>query len=73
MVPTSTGMRPATWLTVASINLERSSSVTVRNSPVVPRMMMPGTPTSNCQSRKRAHADRSIAERSSVKGVTVTV
>ena len=73
MVPTSTGIRLAMWVTVASTNVRRSSSVMVRNSPVVPRMMIPGTPSASCQSRNRRQATRSIALPSSVNGVIVTV
>ena len=73
MVPTSTGMRLATCLTVASTKRLPLLVGDVRNSPVVPRMMMPGTPSASCQSRKRRQAGRSIALPSSVKGVIVTV
>ena len=72
MVPTSTCMRLRTCLTVASTNCVRSSSVRVRNSPVVPRMMIPGEPSSICQSTNRFQAAMSIFFPSSVKGVIVT-
>ena len=42
-------------------------------SPVLPRMMTPGTPTAICQSRKRRNAGTSIAAPSSVNGVTLPV
>ena len=73
MVPTSTGTRLATCRTVASTKARRSSSVMVRNSPVVPRMIRPGTPSASCQSTNRRQAAMSIALPSSVKGVIVTV
>ena len=73
MVPTRTLIRPATWPIVASTNAVRSASLMVRNSPVVPRMMIPGTPTAICQSRNRCQAAKSIAVPSAVNGVMVTV
>ena len=73
MVPTMTWQRPAQCFTVSSTRRRRSSSVTVRNSPVVPRMITPGTPEAICQSRKRFIAASSIADPSAVKGVTTTL
>jgi hypothetical protein len=45
----------------------------VRNSPVVPSTITPGTPDSTCQSRKAFSRPMSMLLPSSLKGVTVTV
>ena len=73
MVPARTGMRPAVCSTTAEMIWVRSSSVTLRNSPVEPSAMRPGTPLSICQSTKRRSAFSSTAEPSSVNGVNMTV
>ena len=72
-VPATTGMRPRDCPTTVSTTSRRSSSVTERNSPVLPRGMRPGTPSAICQSTKRSSAAVSTAEPSSVNGVTITV
>ena len=73
MVPARTGTRPALCSTTAEMIWVRSSRVTLRNSPVEPSAISPGTPLSICQSTKRRSAFSSTAEPSSVNGVNMTV
>ncbi len=54
LVPTHTGMRPATASTVFSTTVSRSRSVSLSASPSTPRIVMPCTPRPTVNSARRA-------------------